>query len=184
LDLELCPRQSEAATATLPSQGVLWELKRFCWPELDVVKQMEQRLQDEMQLDEGDEEQILSKLHISSNTRTAYDGLLVLVANRGGRRVQEGGRCIQQGREAHLVGRRGRRGGHQQKPSGEAWHVGAAIRRRTAGEGGVDDAAGGGGHPVKARTAQPSEGAPDGAEGGVELNVVARRSLLVGAGSI
>jgi hypothetical protein len=31
-------------------------LKRFCWLELDVV---EQKLPDEMQLDEGDEEQIL-----------------------------------------------------------------------------------------------------------------------------
>jgi hypothetical protein len=64
-------------------------------------------------------------IYISSNTRTAYDGLLVLVASRGGRRVQ-------QGRKACLVERRGRWG----RPS-EARRGGAACG------GGHQDQAGG-----------------------------------------
>ena len=58
-DLELCPPQSEAATATLPSQGTLRGLERLYWLEPAAVVQMEQKQPDGMQLDEGDGEHIL-----------------------------------------------------------------------------------------------------------------------------
>jgi len=58
-DLELCPPQSEAATATSPSQGTLRGLERFYWLEPAVVVQMEQKQQDGMQLDEGHGKHIL-----------------------------------------------------------------------------------------------------------------------------
>lgn len=59
LDLELCPRWSEAATATLPSQGKVQGLEHFCCLQLAVAAQMEQMQPGGMKLDEGDGEHIL-----------------------------------------------------------------------------------------------------------------------------